>query len=374
MVKASSKEVVAQASQISPSIFLDKTDLFHLTLLGCFSQAGRLPNPKAGISFPRHQLTAPLHSLLNNLEELGRIRVKNISARHSLSPSTSGNIVVQPIMEDDTVMAAFRGVGLDALRPILDFVGRFPSSLLSATLFPNISGRSLKGIGLQFDQRHDEKWWHRLAPYRWPLGRGLSVVALPIGMEQAVDQSEAILSTLIGIGKTSPSMKYIRLFCGPDQRVFLVLSDGPSFAERQDISNQLANIHRPQKVLDFMDAVNQSFYNRREEALRSMMGSLGLQGEERVIDVPYIFIDVETGNAVSGGVKEGELMPLMLRNGMIIHRDPSDNVLPLGLPRVETGKSIPGFISNLVLDNYLGTLKDPLPLTDLAAVYHRSKT
>jgi len=373
MITVSPEETRPREGQISPSIFLDRADLFHLSLLGYFSQSGRLPNPKAGISFPRHKLTEPLHTLLDSLQELGRIRVKNIPARHSLSPATSGNIVVQPIMKDETVIAAFREVKLDALKPLLNFVGRFPNSLTSATLFPNYSEQALKGVSLQFDQRQ-EKWWHRLAPYRWPFGRGLLVVALPIGMEQVVEQSEAILPTLIRIGETSPSMKYIRLFYGPDQRVFLVLSDGPSSTERQDISSQLANTHRPQKAIDLMNTVKQSFLQRREDVLRTIMESLGLHGEELVINVPFVFLDGETGNAVSGGVKEGELMPLMLRDGMIIHSDPSDSVLPLGLPRVETGKSLPGFISNLSFDKYLGTLKDPLHLADLEAVFHRSKT
>lgn len=367
------KKGLANIYQPSLGILLDRNDLNQLDLLKRFGTADQFADPKRTICLPRHQVTDDLSQLLSSLEGAGRIKVKHQITGRSYTPQQSGNVVIRPGVEDATVLETFKDVELSALRPLLGFQEAHPNLLESAILFPNLSKKGLKGAVLQLDTRQ-KGWWRALAEYSWPFSRGLITVVLPTGAEEFIERSDAILPRVAAIGRAnSGTIKYLRFFyIEGDERVFMAIAAGPSHSERRTISNELAKTHRPKRVSDLMESVAQTCSDRRQGLVTLITDGLGLNGPvEEVSNVPFVMLDVDRGQAVSGGVGPGsDLLPFTLSNGMIIHRDATDDIRPLGIKRQETSTPLPPFISDESVSRYIETLQQPMILHDLAQGYH----
>lgn len=359
------------------SIHLDNSDLKHLSLLRMFGSYEKFADPRRAILIPNRAVDGDLRALLNELSSTGRIITRTDKPRVTVDPHSSGNTVVRPSVMDATVMEAFVDVNPRALGAVLDLVGRRGNILKSVDIFPNFSPHGLKGVALEIDTKVD-KWWRDLATYNWPIGRGIIVSALPVGAEEFIDRSDFILPLVDAIGKASSGIyKYVRFFYdSEDNRVFMAVSAGPSREERASISEQLANIHRPGKARELMASLSSVFSQRRKNLTVSLSREMGFDGAtETVSETPYVFLDIDRGSAISGGVPSGvDLIPFGLRDdGLIIYRDASEKVHPLGLKRAETKKPIPNFFSQTKINLWAESLSQPIILKDLIVGYHSAK-
>ena len=358
-------------SQPGLGIHLDRNDLDQLIFLRRFGENDRMADPRRTISLPRHQVTGDLSQLLSSLKGAGRIKVEERLARGSYSPRLSGNLVIRPEEEDATVLEIFKGVKHTTLKPLLGFQETYPHLLDSATVFPNLSGKGLKGITLQFNL--DKKnWWQALAEHNWPFFRGLITTALPMDAEEFIDRSREILPKVISYGRANGALKHIRFYYSDDNRVFMAIAAGPSFKERSEISDELAKIHKPGRALHLMRSVEETCCNRRQSLAVSVNDVLGLSGcPEEVANTPFVMLNIENGLAVSGGVGPGsDFLPFTLGDGMIIHHNTTDDISPFGIKRPETGLPLPPFFSEEDVKSFIRTLQKPMVLHDLASGYH----
>jgi hypothetical protein len=367
--------------QTGPGILLDRQDLNHLVLLRTLGQKGEMADPRKTVCVPRHRFAADpdLTELLFGLEKAGRVTVKEQKpTKNSYDPGRGGNIVIRSEVDDETVLAAFSDVDLSALKPLLDFQSAYPKLLTSVVIFPNFSSgnRGLKGISIHFDSKQD-RWWKTLSlsGYKWPFGRGIITRALPIMTDQFLDQSEEILAKTYEFGfAKKQTTKYIRYYFGSDGRMFVVMAVGPSDQERQGMSESLKNTHKPSQAAQFMEQVQVELNNRRQDAASALVHylNLGKLGEEEVVNVPYVTLDLEQGLGVSGGVGgvHGDILPFTTADKLVIYTDRTDNIFPLGTRRKET-KNLPltqGLEAKAV--EFINSLDSMLVLSDLGPGYH----
>lgn len=359
----------------SPVIHLDRLDLAHLLFLRKFSSGNAMPDPRKALTIPRRIIDTDLQSTLDKLEGGGRVKNDLQIPRNILAPSKSGNVVVRPVLHDESVLAAFSEVSPVVLTSILEFAEVEGKRIKSIDLLPNLSASRLKGVAIQFDQTIP-KWWQDMSPYLWPIGRGINTVALPIRADEFIDKHESLLPIVEKIGRASQrALKWARFYYSGDEQVFLAISSGSTQEERLGISSELGKIHRPGQVKNFVSEVLATLNNRRMTLIKTILQEIGIpEGGELICEEPIVRLDIERGLAVSGGVGlEGSLHPYTRKeDGLLIYRSEDREIKPLGLKRIEKKGNTPIFFNEDDVLAFERSLKTELELRDLAVGYHES--
>lgn len=368
-------------------VFLDACDLHELLLRErtmAWNPRPRGSQAKGALSVPIHAWNDSMQESANMLARAGRLTMKDHRPRPT--HAEAGNRVLY-FAPDKEVEATMNSVNAAALQPLLGFMAGNPGLLESALVFPNATmSDKINGVVLTLNTRQGQGW-KAARELGMPLGRGIELAALPMGIMEFWERSKEILPVVFEIARAEGGVKYIQfLFDEKTEQLFMSVAKGPRKEDVDPLNAGLSMVRKGADAQAYLGEVASRYASERQKLTQKIVSSLGLSGYESVFNSPYIGMDIDSGQVYSGAVmREGAdngLSPMTFANTELIVHKPAGRVVPVGVSSGDWSTKIdvpPGYVlpdppKGHVMRTEISSVKDALDpafsLRTTALAYH----